>query len=322
MKNILALVIFFQFTLKGFSQEQVTQNYEEILKNEKLKTVKTMYYETEDTTKFKGRLLFRKKFDKEGKLIQRYDYIFWDVVSYDFTTSYKYDLKGNLIEETVIQKVLNLGKRDAEFIKEMGDDPIHKKYIFTYDASNKLAKEMEYTFGREGFDKSKTLNKTTNYYYNTKNQLIKEVEKEKDGAGHDQYSILTYEYDTDGNKIKETTTYSLGSLNTKMVKNFLYNSKGQLIEERTKGSDISSNNEYLKYKYNTEGKRTMILKFSEEENKWIVSKTFLYDKNGRLILGDDETTFDFYKNGLIKRELWKSKETKAVANFITTYEFY
>jgi hypothetical protein len=59
-------------------------------------------------------MLLKKEFDIEGKLLKKYVYTFWDVVSYDHTTTYKYDDMRLLIEETETQNILNLGKRDAE----------------------------------------------------------------------------------------------------------------------------------------------------------------------------------------------------------------
>lgn len=157
MKEFLIIGILSLLGFQCFSQSEPTQNYEQVLEDDNLKIIKTMFYRSEDTTKSDGRLLFSKEFDKKGKMVGKYVYTFWDVVSYDHTTTFKYDSKGNLIEKTKIQKILNLGKRDAEYIEALGDEPINEKSFYTYDESNRLIKEVNYTFGKERFDKKDTV---------------------------------------------------------------------------------------------------------------------------------------------------------------------
>jgi len=323
MKNLLAIGLLFCLWTNCSSQEP-TQNYEQVLKpdSQKLRSINTMLYRSEDTTKSKGRLLFRKEFDKDGKLMKKYVYTFWDVVSYDHTTIYKYDPKGNLIEWTRIQKILNLGKRDVEYIKALGDDPINEKSYYTYDESNKLAKEVNYTFGKEGFDEKDDPSNTIDYTYNKEGQLIMETGKTPNGRVTYQNYEATYEYDKNGNKIKETKVFPTSRTNYSKTAVYSYDKKGKLVEEKIEDAGIPENNKHLKHEYDKSGKESRILRFSQKDNEWIVSKTFTYDKNGNPILGDEETTFDFYENGLIKRELWKSSKSDETVNFITTYEFY
>jgi YD repeat-containing protein len=132
----------------------------------------------------------------------------------------------------------------------------------------------------------------------------------------------TYEYDKKGNKIKETKIFTTSPTKSSRTTTYSYNKEGQLIEEKTEDSGISRNNKHLKYEYDSNGKKTKALRFSQNDGNWEVSKTFSYDKNGNPILGDEETTFTFYENGLIKRELWKSSRSDETVNFVTTYEFY
>jgi len=322
MKKILLLGVLSFLRLDCFSQSEPTQNYEQVLDNKKLKSIKTMFYSSEDTTKSKGRILFKKEFDKEGKLLEKYVCSFWDVVSYDHTTNYKYDSEGNLIEETIIQKILNLGKRDKEHIKEFGDDPINEKTFYTYDDSNLLIRKMNYSFGKEGFDKNDIFSYTIDYTYNNKNQLIKEKGRTPNGAIIYQNYDATNEYDDNGRKIKEVKVFTTSPSKYSITTIYTYNKNGNLIEEKREDTGMPDNNMHLKYEYDNSGNRTKILRFSEEHKEWIVSRTILYDKNGNPILGDEETTFDFYENGLIKRELWKSSNSDETVNFITTYEFY
>ncbi|MBK6265124.1 hypothetical protein JKA74_08750 [Marivirga sp. S37H4] len=322
MKKILIIGILSFFGLHCFSQSEPTQNYEQVLVNENLKRIKTMYYRSEDTTKSEGRLLFKKEFDEEGVLARKYVYTFWDVVSYDHTTKYKYDSKGNLIEKTKIQKILNLGKRDAGYIEALGDDPINEKSFYTYDESNRLLKEVNYTFGKEGFDKKDTPSNTVEYTYNQKGQLIKEIGKAPNGRIIYRNYEATYDYDKNGNKIKETRIFTTSPTEYSRTTTYSYNNKGKLIEEKTEDSGLPSNNKHLKYEYDSNGRIITILRFSQNDDSWEVTKAFSFDENGNPILGDDETTFTFYENGLIKGELWKSSRSDETVNFITTYEFY
>lgn len=281
-----------------------------------------MFYRSEDPTKSEGRLLFRKEFNKEGQLIEKYVYTFWDVVSYNHTTTYKYNSKGNLIEETKIQKILNLGKRDEEYIKALGDDPINEKSFYTYDELNRLLKQVNYTFGKEGFGKNDNPRSSIEYTYNEKGDLIKEIGKTPNGRITYQNYEASYDYDKNGNKIKETKVFTTSPTKSTSTTVYSFNKNGQLTEEKTEDSGIPMNNIHLKYEYDSNGKKAKILRFSQNDGNWEVRKTFSYDENGNPILGDDETTFTFYENGLIKGELWKSSRSDETVNFISTYEFY
>lgn len=281
-----------------------------------------MYYRSEDTTKSDGRLLFTKEFDEKGKLVRKYVYTFWDVVSYDHNTTYKYDPKGNLIEKTKIQKILNLGKRDAGYIEALGDDPINEKSFYTYDETNRIIKEVNYTFGKEGFHTNDTPSNTVEYTYNEKGELIKEIGKTPNGRVTYQNYDAVYHYDKNGNKIQETKVFTTSPTKSTQTTTYSYNKENQLIEESTENSGILRNNKHLKYEYDSNGRKTKVLRSSQRDDKWEVSKTYSYDHNGNPIFGDDETTFDYYENGLIKRELWKSSTSDETVNFITTYKFH
>jgi hypothetical protein len=322
MNKLVFFGIFSFIGLNCFSQSEPTQNYDQVLDNEKLKSIKTMFYRSEDTTKSEGRVLFKKEFDKDGKLSKKYVYTFWDVVSYDHTTTYKYDSNGNLIEKIKIQKILNLGKRDAGYIDALGDNPINEKSFYTYDKSNRLIKEVNYTFGNEGFDQNDIPSNSIEYTYNQKGDLIKEVGRTPNGRIIYQNYEATYHYDNNGNKIKETKIFTTSPAESHRTTIYSYNNKGNLIEEKTEDSGVPSNNKHLRYEYDSKGRMTKTRRFSKNDNSWEVSKTLSYDENGNPELGDDETTFTFYENGLIKGELWKSSRSDETVNFITTYEFY
>lgn len=321
MKKLLVISIFSLLGLNCYSQEP-TQNYDRVPNIEKLKSIKTILYRTEDTSKSDGRILFRKEFDEEGKLVEKYVYTFSDVVSYDHTTSYKYNPSGNLIEETTIQKILSLDQRDEEFIRDMGDDPINEKAFYTYDESNRLVKKVNYTFGREGYNKGDQPSNTIEYIYDKKGSLVREIGTTPNGRVIYQNYVAVYEYDSADRKIKESQTFTTSSPKSVRTTTYKYGLNGQLIEEKTEGSGAPMSNKHFKYKYDSLGNRTYVLIFSEKENQWIVKKSFSYDEKGNLILVDGDTILNYYENGLIKQELWKSSKSNEAVNFITTYQFY
>ena len=311
------------WAINGFSQLGLTKNYQDIILKNKLKNVTTMYYESEDTTKSLGRVLFKEEFDIDGKVKLDYVFTFWDVVSYDHTTTYKYDTIGNLIEKTIIQKILNLNKRDDECIKALGDEPINEAWIYKYDSSNRLVKEDKYSYSKEKYDLLKDLRFTINYYYNSKGLLKKETGTTPKEILSSENYITTFKYDNKGNKTHELKILTRDNNKSKIIKQYIYNLKGKLIEEETKYSDFSQYNEHYKYEYNNFDKKSKVLSYSEKDKDWKVYDTYEYNDKGNLIIkGDEETKYDFYDNGLIKRELWKDNESNAVVNFITTYEFY
>ncbi|MTI26503.1 hypothetical protein [Fulvivirga kasyanovii] len=283
-----------------------------------------MLYRSEDTTNTEGRLLFSKTFNKEGKLAEKYYYIFWDVVSYDYTTTYQYNEDGQIIEETKIQRVLNLGKRDEKYINALGDDPINEKIFYFYDVNKRLGKKTKYIFGREGFDESQKPTVICEYFYDRAGQLIKETSETANGRVIFENYLLEYRYDGKGQLIKKHKTFTTDKHNklpTRLTE-YKYNGNGHLIEEVVMDNQNSSNSHHLKFEYNRAGKKLKTYSYDNSKNVWALTQSFSYDKNGRLILGDDETTFDFYENGLIKQELWKSENSDEVVNFITKYEFY
>jgi len=294
MNKLFIIVLISFLNANAYSQIEPTQNYEKISLEKQLKNIKTIYYATEDTTKSEGRLLFKKEFDEDGKIISKYIYTFFDIVSYDHTSTYKYDTNENLVEKTIIQRILNLGKRDAKYISFFGDEPINEKYFYEYDNNNNCIKEIVYSHGKESLNKTNDLNKTIEYFYNKKNELIKEISKTPNGKIISDNYTMNFDY-SNGKKIKQTKYFSEPH-NYKIETTFKYNSQGFLVKEETIDYRDKRNNGRIQYKY---------------------------DDNNNLIVGNDsETAFDYYKNGLIKQELWKSKTSEETVNYITFYKFY
>lgn len=321
MRYIITILLLIILVKPSIGQFEPTLNNEDILKKLKVKSLSTFYYDNVDTIKSTKRLLFKKDYDHLGNLISKYHLSLWDVVSYDHTTTYSYDKNNNLIEKVVIQKILNLGKRDEKFIKEMGDDPINEKFIYYYNGDNLLVKAESFSFGRNGFDKNKKPNNTVTYEY-ANGLLVKEISTTPNGMVIFQNYIATYDYNASKKKIKETKIFTTATNRPQTIITWIYNDKGLVLEEIVDDKAVPINNKHIKHEYNNKGKKTKDLQFSLDNNKWEIIKVYAYDKAGNLILGDEETTFDYYKNGLVKRELWKSRDRDETVNFITIYSFH
>ena len=317
MKIFYTTLLFLAVLTTGLSQT-AKMNYKEILNDEEIKKVYIRYFKSEDTLKTEGRDLIIKEFDQFGKITRNYIYTFWDVVSYDHNTTYQYDDEGRLVEKTKIQTILNLGKRDEEHIKIFGDEPINERTIYRYNEKGLLNREETYSFGRD-YEKTK-LSSSIEYYYNDKNQIYKEIGATPNGRVIYQNYTAQYEYDEEGRKIKEVRTFTqTGSVR---FKTFKYNNSGQLIEEKTNEEGNRLQTKHLKYEYDSFGNKTKELKFDERTNSFEVFRSYEFDENGQRIFGDEQTSFEYYSNGLIKQELWKSNRSDQIVNFITSYEFY
>lgn len=308
-------------TFMSFGQIGPKENFEQVLKNKNLKSLKTMYYRSVDTTQLEGRLLLKKEFNSDGNITFKYIYTFWDVVSYNHSSTFKYDENGNLVDKTIIQEILNLGKRDDNYIKALGADPINEKTTYEYNNSNQLILEHNYVFSEVGFDYEQNPTQTIKYEY-LNGKLANETSSTSSGMVIYQNYISDYQYDKDGQKIMEVRTFTTSPMKYTKTSTFIYNETGLLKEEKRVDSANKNNNRHIRYIYDNEERETEELRFSEKDSSWINSKTYNYDSKGHLVLGDEETTFEYYPDGLIKQELWQSSRTDETVNFITTYEFY
>jgi hypothetical protein len=320
MKYVIAIVMLIVLVEPSIGQVEPKLNEERVLKGLGIKSLSTFYYDNEDTTKSTKRLLFRKEYDNKGNLIFKYLLSLWDVVSYDHTTTFSYDRNNNLTEKIVIQKILNLGKRDEDFIKDMGDDPINEKFTYYYNDNNQLVKMEGFSFGKEGFNGNQNPDNTVTYEYE-RGLLVKEVSTTPNGMVIYQNYIATFDYNDSKQKIQETKIFTTSPNKPETTITWLYNDKGLMIEQIVNDKAVPFNNMRIKYEYDDRGRIGRELQFSIQNNKWENRKVYKYDKAGNEIFGDEETTFDYYKNGLVKSELWKSKDSGETVNFITIYRF-
>src|SRR5688572_28145422 len=166
MRHSIILIVFIFLSKSLAGQIPPAQSSDELLKKLKVKSARTMYYDNRDTAKSKGRLLFENHYNVNGDITSKYLLSLWDVVSYDHTTTYLYDNNNRLMEQTSIQKILNLGKRDVEYIEALGSDPVHKKYVYAYNDKGQLVKLMRYIFAEEGFSAQSKPSEIILYEYN------------------------------------------------------------------------------------------------------------------------------------------------------------
>ena len=314
MNKLIASAFFVLVSFYSFSQIEPTQNYEEVVGKDKVKSIKMMYFTNEDTSTTVGCLYFKKEFNQKGQISQKYMFTFWDVVSYDYTTSYKYDSLDRLIEEESIQKILDLDENDHKFIEELGATPSNTKVTYAYDSTNHLIKEQHYSFGKDGFtEKIKPDNVLT---YSYKNGLLIEEKSIRLSYGY----IKNYTYDSKNRLIEEATNFDNKSMK-KHQTSYVYDKHDHLIEKKYEDLHMVKNNTHIKYEYNREGKKLKLFTYSTTQKKWLIVKNFNYNEQGFEIFDDEETSFTYNSNGLIESELWKSTSGKQVVYFVTTYEF-
>jgi YD repeat-containing protein len=295
------------------------ENSEEELRSAKVKKITTFYYETEDTSKSNGRLLMQKEFDENFKLQQHYLYTFWDAVSYDHTTTYQYDDRGNLLTETRIQKILNLGPRDSSYIAALGSEPINTKTDYVYNDKNQCTMELVYTYKEASLPEGQKPDQMIFYEYKN-DKLVKEKSLTPTGAIIYENYEAKYSYNGDGLLIRKDQSFVDDS---KQTTTYSYDSKKQLTEEKRIDSKMPLNDRHLKFEYDSLGRKTIKWRYSKRDSKWIELEKFKYNNNGgRILENDDETTYTYYSNGLIRQELWISSKGNGVVNFITTYEFF
>ena len=201
-----------------------------------------------------------------------------------------------------------------------GDD--HVKSIDYYNATGDLIKigekdEDEVRVRRQFIYKNQLLTEeraldykgdilhTNKYYYDSKSQLTK---KENVSSDNSINGTWTYEYDENGNKIKETK--KSGTMGNS-VTIFKYLGK-QLIEEETTTESIGKE-ERITYKYNDKG--LLIEKKSKQFYfNTTITLTYSYNDSDKLVQLDEKssngvsskTTYQYNDKGLLVSDIWKS----------------
>lgn len=320
MKKLVIIVLIFCSNYNLFAQIEPVQNSDSKLAELSVQTISTFYYASEDTLSAEAKLVFKKEFEQHGKITKIYMLSLWEAVSYENSTAFIYNEKNQLIEEPKVQTILNLGKRDQEYIDSFGDTPLNEKIRYAYNQDGELAEKEIFTFGEE--DLSPTAKPSQKILYEYDSGLLQhELSSSPNTRGFNKNFTIDYTYDDQNNLIKKILSYGT-DMDKKRISEFTYNLDNRLIEEQVEDSGIPRNNSHFKYEYNESGLLKNKLVFDAKEEDFIVDISYEYDQHGNRISGEKEVEFSYYDNGLIRSELWKDEINDQMFFFVSKYEFY
>jgi hypothetical protein len=204
-------------------------------------------------------------------------------------------------------KSIDLYNYNGDIIKinDKQNDGIKLRKEFTYDTTGLLIEER--TYNTDG-----KIHRISKYIYNSENQLIKEESYNRDKID----ATITYEYDGNGNRVKEITSNS--------VTVYKYMGK-HLIEEETTNETIGKE-EKITYKYNDKGQRTKRRHFYFATT---ITTTYSYNDSGKLILESEKSnagvsstiTYQYNDRGLLISHIWKSSLDKTPSKTQYIIEF-
>lgn len=317
-------LLFFIFTIWPglflFAQIEPVQNNADELKILRVKTVSAYYYNSVDTIGKSEKLILKNEFDHRGKIIKKTVLSFWEAVAYSNSTTYTYDEKEQLIEESKVQTILNLDERDQEYIDSYGDTPLNEKIRYAYNPDGNLIQKEIFAFSTDELSSSSEPIQKITYEYDA--ELLRfEKSSSPQSRVFNQNFIVEYEYDTMNYVTRTTKTYGY-EMDKKQITEYIYNQENRLAEEKIMDTGIPRNNIHLRYDYNEAGLLQHKLIFDEEENDFVIEISYKYDHYGNKISGEKEVNFTYCENGLIQSELWKDDINDQVFYFVSKYEFY
>ncbi len=320
MRKIIYFILITWPYIDLFAQIEPIQSSDEKLKALSVKTVSTYHYSIADASTTNRKLVLKKEISQDGRLMKKYLLSLWDDVSYSHTSTFQYNENGQLVEELKIQKILNLFKRDEDYIQSFGDKPLNEKILYFYNNQGKLSEKLLYTFTGLNLPDSVGPNQTIIYKYENDHLLSEKSTSPESRIFNHNYAI-SYKYDSLGNIAKRTRSYGK---DLKMVRttSFKYNSENRIEEEKTIDLSAPHNNYHYKYEYDSAGHLINKYAFSEEEEIFELEISYKYDDHGNQISGIRSIEFEYYENGLIKTESWVAEKTDERIHFITEYEFY
>ncbi len=320
MKKLILVVFIFWADFNLFAQIEPTQNSDSKLHELGVRSISSFYYYTKDTTLAERKLVFKKEFDRQGKVINKYMLSIWEAVSYDNSTAFLYNEKDKLIEESIVQTILNLGKRDQQYIDSFGDTPLNEIIRYAYNRDGELVKKEIYTFSTDELSPSAEPSQKVVFEYDS-GLLRLELSSSPNTKVFNKNFTIDYEYDDQNKLIKKTLTYGSDMVNIRVTE-FTYNPDNQLIEEKVSDSGIARNSVHFKYEYNESGLLKNKLVFDKEEEDFVVNISYEYDQHGNRISGEKEVEFTYFDDGLIRSEIWKDEINDQIFFFVTKYEFY
>ena len=320
MRTTISLIFAFIPGILLYAQITPITNSTDQLISLKVKSVSSYFTPDSLTSNSEEMLILKKDFNPEGKLIKKYQLYLWDVISYNYTTTYNYNEDGLLKEELKIQKILNLFRQDEDYIRSFGDKPLNEKILFYYNDSDQLIKKDIYTFSTESIPENPVPSQSIIYQYDDL-LLAKEESESSDDKFFNRNYTINYQYDSVKNLVGKIRAYGK-DLNMKRATNYSYDTLNRIIEERIRDGSVPHNNAHYRYTYNENGLLYQKFIFNEEESEFELDITYTYDEHGNVISGEREVNFDYYENGLIKSESWINPVKEELITFKTTYEFY
>lgn len=320
MKKLLFVLFIFCSDVNLFAQIEPVQNKESKLIELNVKSISSFYYASKDTVGRDAKLVFKKEFNLDGNVANKYILSLWEAVSYENTSEFIYNKNDQLIEETKVQMIINLGKRDEEYIEAFGNTPLNEKRRYAYNKDGELVKKEIFIFSTHELSPSAEPSQKVLFEYDS-GLLQREINSSPNIRVFNKNFTIDYEYDDQDNIIKKILTYG-AEMDNKRISEFTYNLENRLVEEKVSDSGIPRNNAHVRYEYNELGLLKSKLVFDIEEEDFVVDVSYEYDPHGNQISGEKEVEFTYYDNGLIRSELWKDAINDQVLFFVSTYEYY
>lgn len=320
MRKFLCLVFIFLPEFYLFAQIEPEQNNLDELNKLRVKSISSYYYSTTDTSGSDARLVLKKEFDANGDIAKKRILSLWEAVSYSISTTFKYNQKGQLVEKSKLQTILNLEKKDLDYIRSFGDTPLNEKIRYSYNQNEKLIKKKIFTYSTNELSESTVPSQKIIYAYDS-GQLRFETSSSPNTRVFNQNFMIEYKYDDQHNLIENTKTYG-AEMNLFRITKFIYNLENRLVEQKISDTGIPRNSGHFKYEYDEAGQLKNKLVFDAEENDFVIEISYKYDQNGNKIAGEKEVEFTYYENGLIRSEFWRDDITDQIFLFVSKYEFY
>lgn len=290
----------------SFSNAQNNNSFEfnNLIDSLSIKSVEIYYYNSSDTSAPK--LVYQCDIDSNGNYLKEYEFIYWEVVSYDFYTYYTYDEKGNLISENKVQHVLNQNKNDMAYIAILGDRPLNQLQEFEYNDNNEMIKQTIYTYEKEKVNKKKDLERTISYKYDL-GKIIKTTSKTNSSLG-ELYTF--YKYDKEGNTIRKVL-YS--EQKDSIIYKYDYKDK-LVIEEERIDERYENNNYHKKFYYDDKSNLTKVSYYNYSNNTWRDFEEVAIEET------EEQVKKQYYDNGLLKSSI--SDQDGASITLEMKYTFY
>ncbi len=160
---------------------------------------------------------------------------------------------------------------------------------------------------------------TTEYTYDSKGNLVKEVYTKQSGEELKRKNIYVYTYDSNNNVIKMVQTNKDGDVSTTEYTS--YDDKGNLLKSIYTDADGETSTTEYAYTYDNRGN---LLKQSESYDDYTTTSEYTYDSNNNLVkevqiefdevMSTSEYTYD--SRGNLTKSVWTSSE-----DYVSTNEY-